>query len=146
LDDEMRLDLSSKPESVDMPWWERFVEFRGRKVASEASLQEEAWKLALMRKELALADAEDAQLAQSVSTLMAQHGELRAKRKQLMHDMDIQLHLKAGQVSQGGMRVVRVVVWKHGVAGGYSQQDHALCAQKKERIHTLGGAGRKHKT
>jgi hypothetical protein len=92
------LDASLRPEGLDAAWWERFLEFRLKKVQSEARLKDESAKLALMRKELETSEAEDERLGSAVAAVMAQYTDFRNRRKQLMYDVDMQLHLKLGQV------------------------------------------------
>ena len=108
------LDHSLRPDGLDSAWWERFLDFRLRKIQSEGRLKDESNKLTLMRKELEASEAEDEQLGSAVADVMARYTAFRNRRKQLMYDVDMQLHLKLGQVSgscSGGL--VRSVQQQH---------------------------------
>ncbi|KAG2490334.1 hypothetical protein HYH03_011283 [Edaphochlamys debaryana] len=92
------LDVSLKPEGLEMNLWDAFVQYRATRLAAEGGLRSAGSDIALARRDLAELEGRESGLAAEMEGLMQSITQLRTDRRTNAYDNDLQLRLLAGQV------------------------------------------------
>eukprot|EP00798_Chlamydomonas_sp_ICE-L_P009992 gene9993-7873_t len=92
------LDESYRPEGVEQECWQRFVAYRGQKIAAEANVKTLSASMALLHREIPRLQDEETRLTEESDATMVGLKSLRNARKMALYDGVMQLRLKAGQV------------------------------------------------
>ncbi|KAG1655669.1 hypothetical protein FOA52_011797 [Chlamydomonas sp. UWO 241] len=86
------------PEGLDAEWWYHLQEYRGRKVRNENAVRQIASQLAILTSDVSRLESAESDLIAELTAGMEKATERRRERTFALHDVDMTLGLKAGQV------------------------------------------------